>query len=116
MGDSEHINETAETTDMLTVSAIEQLLKARSDLMSRSSSTTGKSINQQTSLSIAFLSKNGMILNKPSSGKNCFSVKPSIATEQIAATPIPLENPSTLSSSAPNESYVFSKSHDDFRI
>ena len=33
-----------------------------------------------------------------------------IATEQIAATPTPLENP-TLFSSAPNKSRVFSKSH-----
>ena len=49
-------------------------------------------------------------------GKNSYNVKPSIATEQVAATPTPLENPSTPSSSAPNESLVFSKSHDDFRI
>ena len=49
-------------------------------------------------------------------GKNSYNVKPSIATEQAAATPTPLENPSTPSSSAPNESLVFSKSHDDFRI
>ena len=41
---------------------------------------------------------------------------PSIATEQIAATPTPLENPSTPASSFPNESRVFSESHDDFRI
>ena len=34
MGDSEHINETVETIDMLIVSAIEQLKKARNDLMS----------------------------------------------------------------------------------
>ena len=54
--------------------------------------------------------------NKPSSGKNSYSVKPSIATEQIAATPTPLENPSTPVSSFPNESRVCSKSHDDFRI
>ena len=57
-----------------------------------------------------------IILNKPSSGKNSYSVKSSIATEPIAATPTPLENPSTPSSSAPNESRVFSGSHDDFRI
>ena len=48
--------------------------------------------------------------------KNSFKVKPIIATEQIAATPTPLENPSTPASSFPNESRVFSKSHDDFRI
>ena len=54
--------------------------------------------------------------NKPSSGKNSYSVKPSIATEQIAATPTPLENPSTPVSSFRNESRVCSKSHDDFRI
>ena len=53
-------------------------------------------------------------LNKPSSGKN--SYKPSIATEQIAAATTPLEFPSTPSSSTPNESRVFSKSHDDFII
>ena len=41
---------------------------------------------------------------------------PSIATEQIAATPTPLENPSVPASSFPNESRVFSESHDDFRI
>ena len=77
----------------------------------------GNSINQQT-LSLASLSKNGIILNKPSSGKNSYSIKPSIAPEQIAATPTPLENPSTPSSSAPrsSESRVFSKCHDDFRI
>ena len=56
------------------------------------------------------------MLNKPSSGKNFCSIKPSIATEQIAATPTPLENPSTPSSSGPNESRVLSKCHDDFRI
>ena len=43
-------------------------------------------------------------------------VKPIIATEQITATPTPLENPSTPASSFPNESRVFSESHDDFRI
>ena len=48
------------------------------------------------------------------SGKSSYNVKPSIATEQIAATPTPLENPSPSSSS--NESRIFSKSHDDFRI
>ena len=42
MGDSEHINETVETIDMLIVSAIEQLEKARNDLMSRPSLTTYK--------------------------------------------------------------------------
>ena len=54
--------------------------------------------------------------NKPSSGKNSYSVKPSIATEQIAATPTPLENPSAPASSFPNKSRVFSKTHDGFRI
>ena len=34
MGDSERINETVETIDMLIVSATEQLKKARNDLMS----------------------------------------------------------------------------------
>ena len=56
------------------------------------------------------------MLNKPSKGKNSCRVKPNIATEQIAATPIHLENPSTPPSSAPNEPRVFSKSNDDFRI
>ena len=45
-----------------------------------------------------------------------YSVKSSTATDAIVATPTPLENPSTPSSSAPNESRVFSKSHGDFRI
>ena len=68
------------------------------------------SINQQIlSLSIAFLSKNGTILSKLLSGKNSYSAKPSRATEQIAATPTPRENPSTPSSSAPNELRIFSK-------
>ena len=121
MGDSERINETVETIDMLIVSAIEQLKKSkkRSDehAILEYLQKKGNSINQQTlSLSIAFLSKNGIIINKPSSGKNSFSVKPSIATEQIAATPTPLENPSTPASSFPNEPHVFSESHDDFRI
>ena len=48
--------------------------------------------------------------------KVSFSVKPSIATEQIAATPTPLENPSTMAPSFANKSRVFSESHDDFRI
>ena len=42
MGDSEHINETLETIDMLIVSAIEQLKKARNNLMSTPSSNTCK--------------------------------------------------------------------------
>ena len=41
MGDSEHINETVETIDMLIVSAIEQL-KKKKDLMSTPSSNTCK--------------------------------------------------------------------------
>ena len=89
--------------------------------MSTPSSNTYKrkenSIYQQTLwLSISSLNKNGIIINKSSSGKNSFSVKPSIGTEEIAAPPVPLENPSTLASSFPNESRVFSESHDDFRI
>ena len=121
MGDSEHINETVETIDMLIVSAIEQLKKAkkRSDehAILEYLQRKGNSINQQTlSLSIAFLSKNGIIINKQSSAKNSFSIKPSITTEQSAATPTPLENRSTPASSFSNESRVFSESHDDFRI
>ena len=43
MGDSEHINETVETIDMLIVGAIEQLKKkAKNDLMSTPSSNTYK--------------------------------------------------------------------------
>ena len=85
MGDSEHINETVETVGMLVVSAIKQLKKSKKrfdehailDYLQKK----GNSINQQKlSLSIASLSKNGIILNKPSSGKNSYSVKPSIAT------------------------------------
>ena len=84
-GDSEHINETVETVGMLVVSAIKQLKKSKKrfdehtilDYLQKK----GNSINQQKlSLSIASLSKNGIILNKPSSGKNSYSVKPSIAT------------------------------------
>ena len=56
------------------------------------------------------------MINKPQNGKNSYSVKPSIATEQIAAAPTPLENPSSPASSVPNESCVFSKRHDKFRI
>ena len=41
MVDLEHINETAETVDMLIVSAIEQF-KKKNDLMSTPSSTTYK--------------------------------------------------------------------------
>ena len=85
MGDSEHINETVETVGMLVVSAIKQLKKSKKrfdehtilDYLQKK----GNSINQQKlSLSIASPSKNGIILNKPSSGKNSYSVKPSIAT------------------------------------
>ena len=70
---------------MLVVSAIKQLKKSKKrfdehtilDYLQKK----GNSINQQKlSLSIASLSKNGIILNKPSSGKNSYSVKPSIAT------------------------------------
>ena len=45
-----------------------------------------------------------------------YNVKSSTVTDAIVATPTPLENPSAPSSSAPNESRVFSKSHGDFRI
>ena len=59
----------------------------------------GNSINEKTlSLSTASLSKNGIILNKSSSGKNSY---------RKSFTPF---------SSVPDESRVFSKSHDDFRI
>ena len=50
------------------------------------------------------------------SGKTSYSVKPFIETEQIAATPTPLSNPTTPLSSAPKESRVFAKSNNDFRI
>ena len=42
MGHKEHTNETVETIDMLVVSTIEQLKKARNDLMSTPSSNTYK--------------------------------------------------------------------------
>ena len=74
-------------------------------------------MNQQTlSLSIVSLSKNVLILNKPLSDNNSFSVKSNIATEQIATTPTLVENLSAPCSSAPEESRVFSKSHDDFTV
>ena len=62
MGDLEHINETAETVDMLIVSAIGQFKKnkKRSDehAILDYLQKKGNSINQQTlSLSIASLSK-----------------------------------------------------------
>ena len=81
MGDLEHINETAETVDMLIVSAIGQFKKnkKRSDehAILDYLQKKGNSINQQTlSLSIASLSKNGIIINKPSSGKNSFMLNP----------------------------------------
>ena len=112
MGDSECINETVETIDMLIVSAIEQLKKSkkRSDEQAilEYLQKKGNSINQRTlSLSIASLSKNGIIINKALSGKNCFSVKPIIATEQIAAAVTPLENSSTSASSFLSESRRF---------
>ena len=47
--------------------------------------------------------------------KTSYSVKPFIETEQIAATPTPLSNPTTPLSSAPKESRVFAKNN-DFRI
>ena len=56
------------------------------------------------------------MINKPQNGKNSYSVKPSIATKQIAAASTPLENPFSPASSVPNESCVFSKRHDKFRI
>ena len=87
MGDSEHINETVAIIDVLTVSAIEQLKnsKKRSDehVILDYLQKKGNVIKQQTlSLSMASLSKNGVMLNKPSSGTNSHSAKPSIATEQ----------------------------------
>ena len=42
MRDSEHVNETVETFNMLIVSAIEQLKKTKSDLMSTPTSTIYK--------------------------------------------------------------------------
>ena len=59
-----------------------------------------------------------VILNKPLSGKNSYSIKSSIAPEQIAATPTPLENPSapSLPDRGSSESRVFSKYHDEFKI
>ena len=48
--------------------------------------------------------------------KFLYSPKPSVATEQIDATPTPWENPSSPSFSTPNDSRIFSKIHDDLRI
>ena len=67
IGDSDHINETVETVDMLIVSAIEQLKKSnkRSDEQAILDylQKKGNSINQQTlSLCIASLIENGIIL------------------------------------------------------
>ena len=81
MGDSEHINETVETIDMLIVSAIEQLKKSkkRSDehAILEYLQKKGNSINQQTlPLSIASLSKNGIIINKPSVAKILLVLNP----------------------------------------
>ena len=81
---------------MLIVSAIEQFQKSkkRSDEHVILSYLQKKinGINLQTlSLSIAAVSKSGIILNKSSSDKNSYSAKPSIATEQIAAKPTPLK-------------------------
>ena len=106
---------------MLIVSAIEQLKQKQKAIRwthhPRILTKERNNINQQIlSLSIASLSKNWIIINKPSSAKNSFSVKSSIATEEIAATPAPLENPSRQASSFPNESRVFYESHDGFRI
>ena len=111
MGDSGHINETVETIDMLIVSAIEQLKKSqkRSDehAILIYLQKKGSSMNQQTlSLSIASFIKNGIILNKPSSGKNCCSVKPNMGTEQISATP---------KSFIMEQLYVMKKCVEDFR-
>ena len=96
MGDSEHINESVETIDILIVSATEQLKKSKKrshgHVILEYLQKKGNSINQQI---LSLSSKNGIILNKPSSGKNSCSIKPSIATDQIAATPAPLEHPST---------------------
>ena len=81
MADSEHINKTGETMYMLIVSAIEQLKKCKKrsneHVILEYLHKKGNCINQQTlSLSIASLSKNGIIINKPSSGKNSFMLNP----------------------------------------
>ena len=62
---------------------------------------------------VSSVSKKRIIIKIPSRGKNSYSVKPSIATEQIAATPTALENPSI---PVPTESREFSKIHGDFKI
>ena len=121
MGDSVLINETVGTIDILIVSAIEQLKKnkKRSDEHRNLTFLQNKrnSINQRTlSLSIASLIKNGIILTKSLNGKNSYSDKSSLASEKIAGAPTPLENRSIPSSSAPNESRVLFKSHDNLRI
>ena len=117
MGDSEHVHETVETTDILTVGVIEQSKK--SEKQSEHTILNYLQTKWQTNKHYHYVqlpySKNESILKKPLSGKSPQSVKLSIATGQIAATPAPLENPSTQSSSVPDKSHIFSKSHDDFR-
>ena len=91
MGGPEHINETVETISMLIVIAIEQLKKKETIWWARHPRLLTKERKQYKpktlSLNIASFSKNGMVLNKPSSGKNSYSIKFSITTEKIAPTP-----------------------------
>ena len=115
------MNETVEIIGTLMVSAIEQLQKSRTRPEEHAFlgylQKKGNGINQQTLLlRIVSISKNDIILKKPLSCKTSYSVKPFIETEQIAATPTPLSNPTTPLSSAPKESRVFVKSNNDFRI
>ena len=71
MGDSEHINETVETIDMSIVSELNnEKKKARNDLMKQTSETL--------SLSIDFLSKSGIIFNKPLGGKKQLQLNKSL--------------------------------------
>ena len=77
MRDSERINETVETIDMLIVSAIEQLKKKKKKRSDEHPileylQKKGNSINQQTSITIGSLNKSGITINKPSSGKQKF--------------------------------------------
>ena len=51
------------------------------------------------------------MLNKPSSGINCYTVNDNI-TRQTAATPSPLENPNTPLLSAPEETRIAYKDKD----
>lgn len=120
MADSEHNNEFVEAIDTLVISLIEQSKKnkkrSHENAILNYLQKRWNDINRQqtSSLGIASLSKNGIILNKPSSGKNSYTFNPN-TTEQFVAKSSPLENPNTPLSSAPKESRVAYKDNDRFK-